>query len=247
MKVYDLLKDRPIFEKLQKKYPAFTEYSKKVEVIEWQKEFEFDINPETVDAIEFLDMLLRNELISEKEYEQHLKNLKFPAAKTVGIAFINEDKVAFRGFPSDETLIHELGHCFFKVNDLIWSSVYCGGESLFWLGLKRDDIKITEKSIFFYHSLLKRALQGDTETVNKIVVGKLSKLNFDVLPHILSYALFAGSILEPDFVEHKDENILSFKLQPRHIRMFLTNCVIGTYYNDPFYTAYTKALFELEE
>jgi len=245
MKVYDLLKERPIFEKLKKKYPAFAEYSKKVEVVEWQKEFEeFDVNPETVDAIEFLNMLLQNNLISEEEYEKHIRNLKFPASKTLGIAFMDEDKVAFREHPSDEILIHELGHCFFKANDLLWSSIYGGGESLFWLGLKRDDIKITEQSIFFYHSLLEKALQGDTKTVNQIVVEKLSKLGLDALPHILSYALYAGSILEPDFIDHKDENILNFKLQAHHIQKFFVNCVMGTHYSDPFYTAYTKAIFE---
>jgi len=251
MKVYDLLKNRPIFEKLKKKYPAFTEYSKKVEVVEWKEEFEeFNANPEIVDAIEFLNMLLQNNLISKEEYEQHLKNLKFFASKTLGVAFKDEDKVAFRGRPSDETIIHELGHCFFKAHDLVWSSIYGGGESLFWLGLRRDDIRITEQSIFFYHSLLERALKGDTETVNQIIVDKLSRLSLDTLPHIISYVLYAGYILEPNclepnFIDHKDENILNFKLQALHVQDFFVNCIIGTtQYDDPLFIAYTKAIFE---
>jgi hypothetical protein len=128
-----------VFEKWKKKFPLMYEYAEKVEVIPWSDEYAVaDRNPEIIDALEYYDFLRENGLISDEEHNKYItelnKQMKGIASKTLGIAFMEENKVSFREkAPKLYVALHELGHCYFKKPDPLWASSYGGGEDIMWL------------------------------------------------------------------------------------------------------------------
>ena len=251
MRAFDYLVRCPSFPLISRKFPDFTEFSKTVEVIPWQEEFGIgDFNPEVVDFIEFLDRLLQMQAISREEYEREIGKLPSYASRTEGVAFIEEKVVSFRSpNPEEHVVVHEIGHCYFRENDRVWSASYGGGESLFWLILRKG-LPLNELSIFQYHSWLRRTLEGQVEEVAKEIVRKLSKLNLPVFPHIYTYQLWAGTLgidagkipghllfdLEnPEWekVEVSREGLLSF----------FANLIVGASLNDSIQLAYLQAIF----
>jgi hypothetical protein len=251
MKAYDFLVRCPSFSLIQRKFPDFVEFSKSVEVIPWQEEFAIaDYNPEVIDYLEFLEKLLDMQAITQEEYEKELSNLPSYASKTGGVAFIEENLVSFRSEnPPEHIVVHEIGHCYFKENDRIWSSSYGGGESLFWLILRKD-LPLNELSIFQYHSWLKRTLEGQVEEVAEEILKKLQKLNLPVFPHIYTYQLFAGTMgvdawkipghLLFDLENKEWERV---RVSREGMLSFFANLIVGASLNDSVQLAYLQAIF----
>ncbi|MEM5777606.1 MAG: hypothetical protein QXJ06_04135, partial [Candidatus Aenigmatarchaeota archaeon] len=201
----DFLNKHSQVEKLKEKFPDMVEFSKTVEVIPWRKEFEIkDKNPEVIDSIEFLDLLFKNKMISPEQYQQQLnKVVKGFASKTVAISFIEEKQVSFRSaVPDLDTILHELGHVYFEVNDLIWNASYGGGEILFHLALQ-DKYKINEGHIRRYHAYLIQTFESPDLIHKKIAETIAPKIK--VYPHLFPICLFEGYI--PEFPEKIDPEV----------------------------------------
>jgi hypothetical protein len=241
----------PSFSLIQRKFPDFVEFSKEVEVVPWVDEYAIaDNNPEVIDHLEFLERLLQMKAITQEEFERETAKLPAYASKTGGVAFIEEKTVSFRNpNPEEHVVVHEIGHCYFKENDRVWSASYGGGESLFWLILRKD-LPLNELAIFQYHSWLRRTLEGHVQEVAKEVLKKLSKLNLPVFPHIYTYQLFAGTM---GIDASKIPPHLLFDLENREwervevskegLLSFFANLIVGASLNDSTQLAYLKALF----
>lgn len=253
MKAYEYLVRCPSFPLIQRKFPDFVEFSKSVEVIPWQEEFAVaDYNPEVIDYLEFLEKLLQVQAITQEEFEKELSKLPSYASKTGGVAFIEENVVSFREEnPPEHIVVHEIGHCYFKENDRVWSASYGGGESLFWL-IIRKDLPLNELAVFQYHSWLKRTLEGQVKEVAKEVLKKLSKLNLPVFPHIYTYQLYAGTLgidaskipghLLFDLENKEWERV---KVSREGLLSFFANLLVGASLGDSIFSAYLQALFLL--
>ena len=253
MRAYDYLVRYPSFSLIQRKFQDFIEFSKSVEVIPWQEEFAVaDYNPEVIDYLEFLEKLLRMHAISQEDFQRELSKLPSYASKTGGVAFIEDNVVSFRSpNPEEHVVVHEIGHCYFKENDRIWSASYGGGESLFWL-IIRKDLPLNELSIFQYHSWLRRTLEGQVKEVAKEVLKKLSKLNMPVFPHIYTYQLYAGTMgvdaekIPPHLLfDLENKEWEQVELSRVGLLSFFANLIVGASLNDGVQAAYLKALFIL--
>jgi len=251
MKAYEYLVRCPSFPLISKKFPDFTEFSKSVEVIPWQEDFAIaDYNPEVIDYLEFLETLLEMRAISQEEYEKETAKLPTYASKTGGVAFIEDNAVSFRSpNPEEHVVVHEIGHCYFKENDRVWSASYGGGESLFWLILRKD-LPLNELSIFQYHSWLRRTLEGKVEEVAREVLKKLSRLNLPVFPHIYTYQLWAGTMgidaskIPPHLLfDLQNKEWEKVEVSKEGLMSFFANLLVGASLNDSVYLAYLKALF----
>jgi hypothetical protein len=251
MKAYDYLVRCPSFSLIQRKFPDFVEFSKGIEVIPWKEEFAVaDFNPEVIDYLEFLEKLLEMKAITQEEFERETSNLPSYASKTGGVAFIEESVVSFRDEnPSEHIVVHEIGHCYFRENDRIWSASYGGGESLFWL-IIRKNLPLNELSIFQYHSWLRRTLEGQVEEVAKEVLKRLQKLNLPVAQHIYAYQLYAGTMgidawkIPPHLLfdlKHKEWERV--EVSRKGMLSFFANLIVGASLGDSVYLAYLKALF----
>ncbi|NAZ24029.1 MAG: hypothetical protein GU346_06225 [Thermocrinis sp.] len=253
MKAYEYLVRCPSFPLIQRKFPDFVEFSKSVEVIPWQEEFAVaDYNPEVIDYLEFLEKLLQMQAITQEEFEKELSKLPSYASKTGGVAFIEENVVSFREEnPEEHIVVHEIGHCYFRENDRVWSASYGGGESLFWLILRKD-LPLNELAVFQYHSWLKRTLEGQVKEVAREVLKKLSKLNLPVFPHIYTYQLYAGTMgidaskipghLLFDLENKEWERV---KVSREGLLSFFANLLVGASLSDSIFSAYLQALFLL--
>jgi len=253
MKAYEYLVRCPSFSLIQRKFPDFVEFSKSVEVIPWQEEFAVaDYNPEVLDFIEFLDRLLQMKAITQEEFEKETSKLPSYASKTGGVAFIEENVVSFREEnPPEHIVVHEIGHCYFRENDRVWSASYGGGESLFWLILRKD-LPLNELSIFQYHSWLRRTLEGQVKEVAKEVLKKLSKLHLPVFPHIYTYQLYAGTLgidaskIPPHLLfDLENKEWERIEVSREGLLSFFANLLVGASLNDSMHLAYLKALFLL--
>ncbi len=250
MKAYEYLVKCPSFPLIAKKFPDFVEFSKSVEVVPWEDEYAIaDHNPEVIDYLEFLEKLLQMQAISQEEYERETANLPSYASKTGGVAFIEERAVSFRSpNPPEHIVVHEVGHCYFKENDRIWNASYGGGESLFWLILRKD-LPLNELAIFQYHSWLRRTLEGQVEEVAKEIVRKLSKLNLPVFPHIYAYQLWAGTMgidatrIPPHLLfDLESKEWEKVEVSREGILSFFANLIVGASLNDGVHLAYLQAI-----
>jgi hypothetical protein len=251
MKAYDYLVRCPSFSLIAQKFSDFVEFSKSVEVIPWQEEFAVaDYNPEVIDYLEFLEKLLEMRAISQEEFERETSKLPSYASKTGGVAFIEERVVSFREEnPPEHIIVHEIGHCYFRENDRVWNASYGGGESLFWLILRKD-LPLNELSIFQYHSWLRRTLEGQVQEVAKEIVRKLSKLNLPIFPHIYTYQLWAGTLgvdaskIPPHLLfDLENKEWEKVEVSREGMLSFFANLIVGASLNDSTYLAYLKALF----
>jgi len=254
MRAFDYLARCPSFPLIAKKFSDFVEFSKGVEVIPWQEEFAIaDRNPEVIDFLEFLNELLCMKAITQEEYEREVSKLPAYASKTGGVAFIEEGVVSFRDEnPPENVIIHEVGHCYFREPDQIWSASYGGGESLFWL-IIRDDLPLNELAIFKWHSWLRRTLEGRVEEVAEEIVRKLSKLNLPVFPHIYTYQLWAGTMgvdaekIPPHlFVDLQSGEWAKVKISKAGLLSFFANLIVGAGLGDSVYLTYLQAIFNYD-
>jgi hypothetical protein len=254
MRAYDYLIKCPSFLLIQRKFPDFVEFSKSVEVVPWEDEYAVaDYNPEVIDFLDFLNKLLDMKAITQEEYERETSKLPAYASKTGGVAFMEEGVVSFRDKnPPEHVIVHEVGHCYFKENDRVWSASYGGGESLFWLILRKD-LPLNELAVFQYHSWLKRTLEGQVKEVAKEVLKKLSKLNLPVFPHIYTYQLYAGTLgvdagkipghLLFDLENKEWERI---EISKAGLLSFLANLITGAGLGDSICIAYLQAIFNYD-
>jgi len=250
MNAYEYLSKCPSFSVIRKKFPDFVEFSKEVEVIPWEEEFAVaDYNPEVAKTLRFLHELWKMKALSNEEYEKELKQFENEySSLTLGVAFIEEKRVSFRFMPPEEhVVVHEVGHCYFQAHDRVWNSVYCGGETLFWTIIARD-LPLNELSIFEYHAWLEDILSGNQEKVEKKILSKLSKLSLPIYPHILTYALWMGSILSDRIPPELFEDLQSSEwskvvVQKQDLISFLDNVILGTYYGDPTAQVFLMSLF----
>ncbi len=251
MRAFDYLIRCPSFPLISRKFQDFVEFSKSVEVIPWQEEFAIaDHNPEVIDFLEFLNELLSMRAITQEEYEKEVAKLPAYASKTGGVAFIKERKVSFRDEnPPQNVIIHEVGHCYFREPDQIWSASYGGGESLFWL-IIRNDLALNELAIFQWHSWLRRTLEGRVEEVAEEIVRRLSKLNLPVFPHVYAYQLWAGTMgvdvetIPPElFIDLENERWKEIKISKAGLLSFFANLIVGAGLGDSIYSTYLKAIF----
>ncbi len=251
MKAYEYLVRCQSFPLISKKFPDFTEFSKSVEVVPWEDEYAIaDYNPEVIDYLEFLETLWQMQAITQEEYEREVSKLPAYASKTGGVAFIEEGVVSFREEnPPEHIIVHEVGHCYFKENDRVWSASYGGGESLFWLILRKD-LPLNELSIFQYHSWLRRTLEGKAQEVAKEVLKKLSKLNLPVFPHIYTYQLFAGTMgidaskIPPHLLfDLQNKEWEKIEVSKTGLLSFFANLIVGASLNDSTHLAYLQAIF----
>jgi hypothetical protein len=251
MRAYVYLSKCPSFLLIQKKFPDFVEFSKSIEVVPWEDEYAVvDYNPEVIDFLEHLNKLLDMKAKTEEEYEREVSKLPSYACKTGGIALIEKGAVSFRSEnPSERIIVHEIGHCYFRESDLVWDYSYGGGEGLFWLIIK-DDLPLNEGAIFQWHSWLRRTLEGKVEEVAEEIVGRLSKLNLPVFPHIYTYQLFGGTIgVDMDKIPpHLFEDLASkewerVKVSRVGMLTFLDSIITGAILEDTVCSAYLRALF----
>jgi hypothetical protein len=250
MKAYEYLVECPSFPLIAKKFPDFVEFSKTVEVVPWTDEYAVaDYNPEVIDFLEFLEKLLHMQAITQEEFERELSKLPSYASKTGGVAFIEDNVVSFRDpNPEEHVVVHEIGHCYFKENDRIWSSSYGGGESLFWLILRKN-LPLNELAVFQYHSWLRRTLEGQVEEVAEEVVKKLSKLNLPVFPHIYAYQLYAGTMgidawkIPPHLLfDLQNKEWEKVKVSRVGLLFFFANLIVGASLGDSVYLTYLQAI-----
>jgi len=253
MKAYDFLVRCPSFPLIARKFPDFVEFSRSIEVIPWQEEFAVaDHNPEVIDYLEFLERLLQMQAISQEEFERETSKLPSYASKTGGVAFIEDNVVSFREEnPEEHIVVHEVGHCYFKENDRVWNASYGGGESLFWL-IIRKNLPLNELAVFQYHSWLKRTLEGQVEEVAREVVRKLSKLNLPVAQHIYAYQLWAGTLgidaskIPPHLLfDLENKEWERVEVSREGLLSFFANLLVGASLNDSVHLAYLQALFVL--
>jgi len=255
MRAYEYLARCPSFPLIAKKFPDFVEFSKSVDVVPWADEYAIaDKNPEVIDHLEFLEKLLEMKAITQDEFERETAKLPAYASKTGGVAFIEEGVVSFRDdHPAEHIVVHEVGHVYFRENDMVWSSSYGGGEALFWLIL-RQDLPLNELAVFQYHSWLRRTLQGQVEEVAKEIVRKLSKLNLPVFPHIYTYQLYAGTMgidagkIPPHLlIDLENREWAKVEMSRAGLLSFFSNLLVGAGLGDSVYSAYLQAIFNYDE
>jgi len=219
------------------------EFSKEVEVIDWKEEFNIkDKNPEIIDEIEFWEYLLKNNLITEKEFDEKINSLpRVYTSKTLAISFKEINQVSFREeFPSFPVILHELGHCYFKEDDPIWSNTYCGGESIMWLILY-NKLEGNEETIKKYHSLLHLGYTNPSELENQLnkiaeILIKKFKLKIDDIE--ILYPIPDTPLTRLCYLVgwiRDDEN-------PIHL---LIEAVEGTRWNDFLWTEFLKTLLTI--
>lgn len=159
---------------------------------------------------------------------------------------MENNTVSFRSkAPRFHILLHELGHCYFKEPDPIWSAVYGGGEELLWLILK-DCVEGDEESIRRWHNLMHMALEEKKEKLMKhldeIAINIYTKYGIDVVNSakqvslvlqnpelerpIYGYMYYAGVLPSPE-------------LMPQSL---LVNLLEGIRYRDSFMALFFQEL-----
>ncbi len=238
MHLQSLMATYPESEKFKEKFPRLWEYASKVEVIDWQEEFAVeDYNPEVIDEIDFLRMLLKSGMITQEDYIRKVKTLPV-ASKTLAVAFMDEDKVSFRSKrPPFSVLVHELGHCYFKVPDRLWSSEYAGGESILWL-IYHDRLEGDEDTVKAWIDLLKLSYEDREKAMaflDEFAIRVANKYGMDFRKYfeveerpIVELMKWAGTIPE--------ESMMPFA--------FYVNLVEGVRWRDPHYDTFAEELFE---
>jgi hypothetical protein len=203
-----------------------------------------------IDYLEFLEKLWEMKAITQEEFERETSKLPSYASKTGGVAFMEDNVVSFRDEnPPENVVIHEIGHCYFKENDRVWNASYGGGETLFWLILRKD-LPMNELSIFQYHLWLRRTLEGQVEEVAKEVLKRLQKLNLPVAQHIYAYQLYAGTMgidawkIPPHLlIDLGNKEWEKVEVSREGLLSFFANLIVGASLNDSMQLAYLKAIF----
>jgi len=264
LKAIELIEKSDIFQRLQKLFPEFVESAKTITVIPWQESFQIaDKNPEIVDAMDFYDMLYKNKMISQEEYENQINELfaqaKGYVSRTEGIAFIKEREISFRSpKPKITYVIHEIGHIHYEEPDPVWSSTYGGGELLMQLALFQN-YTTDDASIRHYHSIIHNASILPDNTAKELAEAIIQKTKLPCYPSLHAISLFSGAIpdglweqlrerkLEEIYDKLNDSRWEEIDITYSHIRIFLTGVLEGLRYRDSFSSAFAKSLGLIKE
>ena len=240
MKKYESLKEFQIF---KEKFPEMYEFSKYVEVIPWQDDFAIaDKNPEVLEELEFYETLYQNGMIDEKEYERLRekvwKKTSGIVSKTMGIAFTDDNVVSFRSQrPPFWVVVHELGHCYFKEPDPVWSSVYGGGESVLWLIVK-GHLEGNEETVRRYMDFLKLTYENPKKA-NEVLNEVARKLLEDKgVKNFAGFCLYSGYV--PMGVKTVNYEEAPDYLSKEALLMGVVNMIEGIRWNDPFWERFAK-------
>ena len=235
------------YENFKRKFPRLMDYAKVVEVIPWRKEFEVaDRNPEIYDAIQYLKKLREKRAISEEEFKKKMEQL-LPigerVSKTLGIAFTERNEVSFREEVVPFWLaIHELGHCFFKKPDPVWSGVYGGGEQLLWT-IASGFLQGNEETIRKYMEFLELIDENPKKTSEFLNSLAREILGNKGVKNVGGYALYSG------YIPPKMENVIEPEeapdyLSPETLKSILINFLEGVRWKDTFSLAFFGKFLE---
>lgn len=258
MRAFELLQKHSLFPKIEKLFPELIETSKEITVIQWRDEFQVaDKNPEVVDEMDFYELLLRNKMITEKEYHSHINKLLSQAnyiSRTEGVAFIETKEISFRSSnPHIAHIVHEIGHIHYAEPDPVWSAAHGGGEMLVQLALWKNYMT-DDKAIRKYHSLIHLASVMPEKTAKEIAESIIEKTKLPCYPHLYAIQLFSGTIpdgltrqcrekgLESLFNNLEDPKWEQIKVDYQGIRLFLTDILEGLKFEDSFSIAFAKAI-----
>lgn len=208
-----------LFQKFKSKFPKIYLYSQQVKIIPWSDNFAIaDKNPEIIDQIERLKSLYEKNLITKEKYLAELEKCKTYASKTLAVSFIENNEVSFRETPTLQTVLHELGHCYFKEPDIYWSRVYGGGESIMY-SILYDYLEGSEKEIKKYMYLLK-LIDYDYEFVyqklNEATKEVSKRFSLD-LEDIIDLLIFTGAI--PIISDHEGLNKKLGNIKPCSVKV----------------------------
>ncbi|PMP95887.1 MAG: hypothetical protein C0169_05025 [Thermodesulfobacterium geofontis] len=238
------------------------EFSKRVRVIPWNEEFSIaDKNPEKIEKLSELEKLFLEKKLSKEEYLKKVEEIEkeFPgyASRTEGVAFIEDNTVAFRDEnPDIYAVLHELGHVYFGKEDPIWSADYGGAEILFMLALneKYDNVyEITEENIWKCIEFLEKAETSPEELEKEISEKIIKKLGISCYPSIYALSSLAGAILEEvtqyirkeinfPFHDVQSEAWGKIPVTKSGVRSFFSELLEGLKWKDPFWMRYAEAL-----
>lgn len=223
------------FELWRKAFPKMYEFSQEVEVIPWEEEYQSaDVNPEIIDQLKFYEELLKNGLISEKEYLNLTRSVRGFSRKVLGVAFIEENAVAFRDkIPPLNVAIHELGHIFFKKGDNVWSDIYAGGETLMWAivfnrieGQEGKNEELVRNYMDIYELSILNPKKGEV-IINKVAKRVLKQIGVENPKEFLEKA---GWDIEPTPINAlliRNGTLPSKDYQPAH---YIQNLMVGSLY-----------------
>ncbi len=235
--------------KVRERFPEFWKTAEETTVIPWKEEFQVaDYNPELIDEIEFWRTLLKEGLVSAEEYQSKVKQMGY-ASRTEGISFMDSKEVSFRSeVPTKAVLLHEIGHVHYREPDPVWSSAYGGGEVLFWLGLE-GKYRIGEAEVRRFHSLYRRAQEGEHKEVAEEIVKSIAPLlGEQVVPAFYPICLFTGWMPERassfgiDIFDLKDSRWLEVEPTRTDVVMFFINLTEGLKWQDSFWIEYARRL-----
>lgn len=247
MKLIEYVMQIPQYQSLKKKFPAMVKTAEEVEVVPWEEKYAVvDKNPEVIDKLNFLHFLYKEGLLTQQQFEQQQQAVKIYASKTLAISFIDEKKVSFRENPSPYTVLHELGHIHFEVNDFLWNKLYGGGEILFFLGLE-GRYKIRERNIRHYFNLIK-ASYDDPITTHDFIAKKIAG-EIGCYPHIVDICYTAGVSINKEeeifdiYAEGlKLDRLSQIKVEASDLVVFFQNLIEGLVHGDSFMIHYAKIL-----
>ena len=276
MKLHDFMKKYYPKETkwLKESYPNMTRTAKEIDIIEWQDEWAVaDKNPEFIDTLQVLDLMLDSGIISEEEYRKEINKMRPTyASKTLAAAFIKEKKVSFRQHPNIKTIIHELGHIHFQALELEWNSAYGGGENLIYITYSGKG-KFTEEDIENYMKVYRKIYKAPLEKIDQITwaIGRkinegLKEIGFNDMPiHPVSLSLMAGTIPSVKTTTKEEQSLLFNTFDGKQLDEYIKSGRIkfetlslksalltfisayiqdGFIYNDPFLTNYGQAFFK---
>ena len=235
--------------KVRERFPEFWKTAEETTVIPWREEFQVaDYNPELIDEIEFWRTLLKEGLVSAEEYRCKVRQIGY-ASRTEGISFMGSKEVSFRSeVPTKAVLLHEIGHVHYREPDPVWSSAYGGGEVLFWLGLE-GRYRIGEAEVRRFHSLYRRAQEGEHKEVAEEIVRKIAPLYGEqIVPAFYPICLFTGWMPEGassfgiDIFDLKDSRWLEVEPTRTDVVMFFINLTEGLKWQDGFWIEYARRL-----
>lgn len=238
MNAYELLveiADEEILKRLKNGFSGLVEFSKEVEVLDWEPEFAIhDKNPEVWFQLRELDRLFEAGEIDEKTYLEKRKQLeRIYTSVTMGVAFIEDKAVSFREKPSLGLWLHEVGHVYFRAGDLVWSSTFGGAELLLAIHLNTHYLS-SEDSVRDLLRILYIATESP-ETAHEMLLNRFGRaiLVYKTRRHIGALMMAMGSIICEDVYDPDDPRWDEVEVKEDIIRYAIANILDGVLYHDP--------------
>lgn len=170
-------------------------------------------------------------------------NPAFGSEAVLGVASLISRVVSFReATPAFTTILHELGHVYFKVKDDCWNDGQGSGSLLLELAVYSDRYKITTSNIEKYISLASLAIKNP-ECCHRYITDKIaskkvfSHLNLYHLYHIAKHAEIRIEGLYPPEIDWKTSRV-----KTKHLQRFLKGVVEGLKYHNSVCIAYAQWL-----